>query len=85
MSGWHSKNWKPSHTPEEEHACGSAHCIAGWLQALCDDPKIRALDPQDAGSRLAPVTAASWIFFASDEMAREWLDKRKYAASSATS
>ena len=78
MSDWHSGNWEPEHTPQEEHACGSAHCIAGWLQALCDDPKIREMDAQEAGWKLAPAAAASGIFFVSDELAREWFDKRKY-------
>ena len=79
MDGWHHGGWTWKHTPEEEYKCGSAHCIAGWLQALSPDPEIRQIDAQDAGNRLAPVAAASGIFFVSDEMAYEWLEKRKYA------
>ena len=79
MSGWHSAGWTPEHTPEEEHKCGSVHCIAGWLQALSPDPAVREMDAQAAGCKLAPVAAASGIFFVNDEMAFEWLEKRKYA------
>ena len=79
MSGWHSGNWNPNHTPQEEHACGSAHCIAGWLQALCDDKDMREVNPQFAASTLAPVAAASGIFFVDDDMALEWITERRYA------
>jgi hypothetical protein len=77
MTHWHSGNWTPDHTPEEEHKCGSAHCIAGWLQALSDDPKVRQMEPEDAGKQLAP--ASSYMFYASDEAAFKWLEERAYA------
>ncbi len=77
MSSWHSGNWTPDHTPQEEHSCGSAHCIAGWLQALCDDPKVRQMDPCAAGEKLAP--ASSYMFTASDPVALQWLKDRGYA------
>ena len=83
MSGWHAAGWTPEHTPEEEHECGSAHCIAGWLQALSDDPKVRGMKPQDAGCQLAPVAAASGIFFVSNDVALEWLTERRYAKQAA--
>jgi hypothetical protein len=77
MASWHSGNWTPEHTPEEEHACGSAHCIAGWLQALCPDPKVRQMDPMAAGVKLAPASA--YMFSGSDTVARQWLKDRGYA------
>jgi hypothetical protein len=77
MSDWHSREWDPSHTPEEEHSCGSAHCIAGWLQALSPDPEVRNKDPESAGELLAP--ASSWIFYRSDAYALQWLRDRAYA------
>ena len=83
MRDWHSAGWTPEHTPGEEHECGSAHCIAGWLQALSDDPKVRGMEPQDAGCQLAPVAAASGIFFVADDIALEWLTERRYAKQAA--
>ena len=79
MDTWHSDEWDATHTPEEEHTCGSAHCIAGWLQALCPDPAIRELDPRAAGFKLAPVS--SFMFFKSDAVALDWLEHRRYAES----
>ena len=77
MKSWHSGNWTPAHTPEEEHACGSAHCIAGWLQALSPDAEIRKMNPQVAGEQLAP--ASSYMFYVSDARALAWLTDRGYA------
>jgi hypothetical protein len=79
MNGWHSDKWTPEHTPEEEHECNSAHCMAGFAQALCDDPAIRKMDPESAGRKLLPVTYAMGKFFVSDAEAFEWLEKREYA------
>jgi hypothetical protein len=76
MAGWHSENWTPEHTPEEEHSCGSAHCIAGWLQALSPDPEIRKMDPQSAGVKLAPSAVA--MFYQTDAVALQWLRDREY-------
>src|SRR5437899_9533876 len=28
MSLWHGEKWNPDHTPEEEHSCGTPHCLA---------------------------------------------------------
>ena len=78
MESWHSPNWTPEHTPEEEHACGSAHCLAGWLQALCPDPKIRELSAESAGRKLAPASS-SFMFYTSDAVALQWLKDRAYA------
>lgn len=80
MRGWHSEGWNPDHTPEEEHSCGSAHCIAGWLQALSPDKRMREMEPLDAAQKLAPAAAGSGIFFTGDAEALEWLRDRKYAA-----
>ena len=77
MSGWHFGEWTPEHTPAEEHKCGSAHCIAGWLQALSPDIKIRQMDPFDAGCKLAP--ASTHMFSVSDAKAFQWLKDREYA------
>ena len=77
MSGWHFGKWTPDHTPEEEHACGSAHCIAGWLQALSHDPALRKISAKVAGTKLAP--ASSYMFFTSDAVALQWLKDRGYA------
>jgi hypothetical protein len=81
MTSWHSSNWTPEHTPEEEHSCGSAHCIAGWLQALSPDKDIRAMEAYHAGKKLAP--ASSYMFFASDDQALEWLKERRYSKEAA--
>ena len=77
MDTWHSGEWDHTHTPEEEHSCGSAHCIAGWLQALSPDEEIRKMDPQAAGFKLAPASA--FMFYRSDAEALEWLKARTYA------
>ena len=79
MDGWHFGKWTPEHTPEEEHSCGSAHCIAGWLQALSPDKAIREMTPQAAGNKLAP--SVSHMFYVSDSAALEWLKNREYAKS----
>ncbi len=77
MSGWHFGEWTPEHTPEEEHKCGSAHCIAGWLQALSPDAKVRQMEPEAAGKMLAPASA--YMFTASDPVAMQWLKDSGYA------
>ena len=79
MDSWHSGNWTHEHTPEEEHECNSAHCMAGFAQALCDDPAIRKMHPEAAGRKLLPVAYAMGMFSASDAAAFEWLEKREYA------
>jgi hypothetical protein len=77
MGTWHTENWTPDHTPEEEHSCGSAHCIAGWLQALSPDPEVRQMDAERAGVKLAPC--AAHMFYTSDAVAMQWLKDRAYA------
>ena len=77
MNDWHSGNWTPDHTPEEEHSCGSAHCIAGWLQALSPDKEVRQMSAETAGRKLAP--ASQFMFYATDAVALQWLKDRGYA------
>jgi hypothetical protein len=77
MDTWHSHEWTPDHTPEEEYSCGSAHCIAGWLQALTPDRSVRQIPAVDAGIQLAPIAAP--MFYSPDDEALEWLKERKYA------
>ena len=77
MDTWHSGEWDATHTPEEEHSCGSAHCIAGWLQALSPDPEIRNMEPVIAGRKLAP--ASTFMFYTTDDTALAWLEAREYA------
>ena len=78
MNDWHSGNWTPDHTPEEEHECGSAHCIAGWLQALCPDEKLRKhASAEYVGRQLAPASAH--MFYTSNTVALQWLKDRAYA------
>ena len=77
MQTWHWGRWTPDHTPEEERSCGSAHCIAGWLQALSSDRAIRQMPALDAGMLLAPIAAP--LFYAPDEKVLKWFLDRKYA------
>jgi hypothetical protein len=77
MDSWHSENWNPGHTPQEEHECGSAHCIAGWLQALSEDESIRKMNPGAVGEALCPTF--SFMFYTSDAIAFQWLKDRAYA------
>ena len=77
MDTWHSDEWTPDHTPEEERTCGSAHCIAGWLQALSPDPAIRVMEAEAAGRKLAPVAAG--LFYADDDTVLGWFKERMYA------
>ena len=77
MGLWHGDKWNPNHTPEEEYSCGTPHCLAGWLQALCPDKEIRQIDAQEAGRKLAPV--ASVLFFSSKSIVMDFLKERWYA------
>jgi len=79
MNDWHSSKWNPDHTPEEEHDCGSAHCIAGWLQALCPDKAVRQMPADSAGALLAPTQRH--MFYTSNVVALQWLTDRAYARS----
>lgn len=74
MSNWHGEKWDASHTPEEEHSCGTAHCLAGWAQALCPLPLVRRMDPVQAGIMLIPT--AAHMFYATNEQALEFLKSK---------
>jgi hypothetical protein len=71
MEGWHGPGWDATHTPEEEHSCGTAHCLAGWAQALCPLPLVRRMDPVQAGCMLIPT--AAHMFYNSNDEALEFL------------
>ncbi len=72
MAHWHGQSWDATHTPpEEEHSCGTAHCLAGWAQALCPVPLIRRMDPERAGIMLIPT--AAHMFRKTDAEALEFL------------
>ena len=59
---WHGLGYQPSTAPEIG-ACGTAHCLAGWMQALLPlDHPFRKLEAADAGTRLAPRAAAAGWF-----------------------
>mgnify|MGYP004259535753 CR=1 FL=1 len=77
MNYWHgfSNCWHPGTKPE--HACKTAHCLAGWAQALFDDHEIRGLHAQDAGIRLIPLAVD--MFFESNGKMFEWLNNCEYA------
>ena len=81
MGIWHGEKWDHTHTPEEEHSCGTPHCLAGWLQALSPDEEIRKMNPQDAGEKLAPF--ASGLFFSDTATVMDFLENRRYAPKSA--
>ena len=62
---WHGQGYDPSEAPAVG-ACGTAHCLAGHLQAqLPLGHPYRSLDASDAGARLAPRAAAAGWFRAS--------------------
>jgi hypothetical protein len=77
MGLWHGDKWDATHTPEEEHSCGTPHCLAGWLQALCPDKEIREMDPEDAGRKLAPVASA--LFYSHKDIVLKFLKERWYS------
>ncbi len=70
MEGWHGggREWCKKHRGH----CGTTHCLAGGAQALSRDPKIRAMDPYCAGSKLLPN--ASYLFFAPQDIVERYLD-----------
>jgi len=72
---WHGPKWDATHTPEEEHSCGTAHCLAGWAQALCPLPLVRRMDPERAGLMLIPT--AAHMFRATNEDARKFLESKR--------
>ena len=75
MSKWHGYGWDS--TTSVAHACDTAHCLAGWSQALSDDPEIRRLSALEAGVRLIPLAVGK--FWDYDESVMSWLKNREYA------
>jgi hypothetical protein len=62
QSLWHEDGYAPATAPEVG-ACGSAHCLAGWMQAqLPLGHELRKVDAQWAGTMLAPRAAAAGWF-----------------------
>jgi hypothetical protein len=62
---WHDAGYDAEAAPDVG-ACGSAHCLAGWMQAqLPIGHELRKVDAQLAGTALAP-RAASAGWFSSD-------------------
>ena len=78
MRGWHEDEAWKERTCAEEVLCGTAHCIAGWLQVCSTEPALKEIEPQLAGILAAPVAAK--MFFRSKEEAYEWLESRAYVA-----
>ena len=76
MNSWHADSRWQRKTCGEEVACGTAHCLAGWLQVCATDPEVRNTDPELAGARQAPV--ASKMFYRSAGEVLKWLENRTY-------
>ena len=77
MNHWHQDEEWVNRTCAEEVACGTTHCLAGWLQVCSTDKDIRALPPVSAGVALAPVAAK--MFYETNERVLKWLRNREYA------
>jgi len=59
---WHGGAYDPATAPAVG-SCGTAHCLAGWAQALLPlDHPLRLVDPQDAGWALMPRAASAGWF-----------------------
>ena len=69
MRNWHGPGWNP----EAKGDCGTTHCLAGWAQALCDDPVIRKMEPSIVGSILMPRHAH--LFMKSDAEIMKLIDE----------
>jgi hypothetical protein len=65
MQDWHGAGWDPAAVG----ACGTTHCLAGWAQALSNDPEVRWMVPAIAGSRLLP-RHARWFYRSNDAVRR---------------
>jgi hypothetical protein len=77
MGVWHGENGWQKRTCAEEAVCGTAHCLAGWLQVCATDDRVRTMDPHIAGIVQAPVAAK--MFFRSGSEVLNWIKDRKYA------
>ena len=76
MGTWHNGSEWVNRTCAEEAVCGTAHCLAGWLQVCATDENVRKLEPHLAGIMQAPVAAK--MFFREGAETLEWLRERKY-------
>jgi hypothetical protein len=77
MRTWHEENGWQERTCAEEAVCGTAHCLAGWLQVCATDEKVRSMPAHIAGIVSAPVAAK--MFFRDAPETLSWLRERKYA------
>lgn len=76
MSLWHANEGWTKRSCAEEAICGTAHCLAGWLQVCSTDKTLRSIDPQLAGIYAAPVAAK--MFSRNGQETLAWLKDRKY-------
>ncbi len=76
MDHWHGNGEWMAKTCVEEIACGTTHCLAGWLQVCSTDPKIREAETQTAGAMQAPIAAK--MFFRPPAEVLAWLTNRDY-------
>ena len=81
MGVWHEKSDWIDKTCAEEAVCGTAHCLAGWLQVCATNPEIRKMDVNLAGILQAPVAAK--MFFRGRDEVLTWLTDRAYATEAA--
>lgn len=69
--------WRDRTCDEEIHACGTAHCVAGWAQVCASDQRLRGeFEPESAGVLLAPI--AYPMFFTDESRALKYLTDREY-------
>lgn len=62
---WPDRGYRP-HAAPAVGGCGTAHCLAGWMQALLPlDHPLRKIDPESAGWVLAPRACAKGWFLPS--------------------
>ncbi len=77
MDRWHKNPMWTKCTPEHEIACGTTHCLAGWLQVCSTNSDVRTLGSASfAGLLCAPVAAK--MFFKGRDEVLTWLQQRQY-------
>lgn len=75
MGCYHGEEWSPDAEPGDD--CGTAHCIAGWLQVDEEDPELRKMLPAQYID--LNFSCIAHVIYTSDEFALEWLRDRRYA------
>lgn len=75
MAWWHGDGWSPYVRPGD--ACGTAHCLAGWVQVLATDGAIRRMSAKSAMAAALPC--AYHLIFAPDDLVMRYLSERQYA------